>query len=737
MVGRTIIVANRIPFNANFSGRKMTLERAVGGLATGLRGIHSSLGSLWVGSFPPDRDLSASRRRRLLKALSDEGVVAVSLDEEEQEGFYESLSNGVIWPLFHSHVDGLPLQIEGWEQYRTVNRRMAEAVVEAYRPGDTVWVHDYQMMLVPRMVRDLVPDARIGFFLHIPFPSPDVVRVFPWCDEVLNGLLGSDLIGFHIPSYLANFVASTRQLLGLETDVDDIIIGDQSVRVGVFPLGVDAEAWSDLGRSEGVRERAATIRDDANGQQLIVGVDRLDYTKGIGRRFLAIDRLLERRPEFRGTVRLIQVSVPSRESVESYASFRRQVDELVGRINGRWGSANWVPVHHIYRSLEDTEIAALYQAAHVMIVSPVRDGMNLVAKEFVATRTDGDGILVLSEFAGAASELAAAFRMNPFDLDGTVDTLAEALTLKKGERRRRMALLRSRVSEKTAAAWADEFLNALYAVPTEPTGVPIGPEELGRQVLEKISSGALLHLVLDYDGTLVPIVATPPEAAPDSELLDVLSKLARRPGVRVDVVSGRSRQDLEAWLGETGVGLFAEHGAWVKTGKTPAWAQIGGAHEGWRPGVERILSYFLGTTPASFEEPKGSSIAWHYRGTDSEPLGPLGFGDLKARELRSTLAEVLAGTPAHALPGNKVVEIVGSGATKGIAAARAAAATDASSIIVAMGDDRTDEDMFKALPKTSFTVKVGNGATRARFRMSGVEAARTFLLAIVQAAADR
>ena len=732
MPGRTIIVANRIPYTPRHAGRRLVLERSAGGLATGMRAIHDGSDSLWIGSLPPEPGASRARIRRVLEALEGARVRAVQLSAAEQEGFYEDVSNAVLWPVLHSNLDRIPLEVRGWDAYRSVNRRFAEAVAESYRPGDTVWVHDYQLMLVPRLVRDLLPGARIGFFLHIPFPSPDVFRSLPWRTEILEGLLGADLVGFHVPAYMANFVATVRDLAGLETDVDDIVIDDRNVRVGVFPLGIDAAYWSELGSSPEVVAAAAAMRDEAHGQRLILGVDRLDYTKGIPRRLLALDRLLERHPELREGVRLVQVAVPSRETVESYAALRRQVDELVGRINGRWGTASWAPVHYIYRSLDDSEVAGLYRAADVMVVSPVRDGMNLVAKEFVATRVDGDGVLVLSEFAGAASELGSAIRVNPFDVDGVADAIAEALALRPRDRHRRMSRLRARVAIQTAQAWADGFMAALASATGNSGGRPVGPGQLAEMVSSACRSGAALHLVLDYDGTLVPFYPEPGDARPDAGLLRLISTAALSPGVLVDIVSGRRRWDLEAWLGRCGAGLYAEHGAWTKPRGASAWARLGAADDGWRPGVDRLLSFFLETTPASLREAKGSSVAWHYRGSDERPDGLTAFGEIKARELRAMLAALLAGAPAHAVPGSKVVEVVGSGATKAAAVTRAVSGVSPA-VVVAVGDDRTDEDMFRALPPESWTVKVGPGPTRARFRLADCDEVRRFLALLLEA----
>jgi trehalose 6-phosphate synthase/phosphatase len=310
--------------------------------------------------------------------------------------YYEDVSNSVLWPVFHYRLDALPLEPSGWETYRKVNERFARKAADCYRPGDIAWIHDYQLLLAPGMLRDLSPTARIGFFLHIPFPSSEVFSVLPWREEILEGLLGADLLGFHTAAYLRHFVTSLRRVLGVDATTEGARYRGHTTRFGVFPIGIDAEGWARLGDDQGVIERAAELKADAGGQQILLGIDRLDYTKGIPRRLLALDRMLAHEPSLRGAVRLIQASVPSRENVESYAAFRRSVDELVGRINAEWGTETWVPIHHLYRPLDDREIAALYRAADVMLVTPVRDGMNLVAKEFIACRTDGDGVLVLS-----------------------------------------------------------------------------------------------------------------------------------------------------------------------------------------------------------------------------------------------------------------------------------------------------------------------------------------------------
>jgi trehalose 6-phosphate synthase/phosphatase len=390
----------------------------------------------------------------------------VWLSQAEVTRFYESVSNGVIWPLFHYLIDQIPLHVEHWQVYEAVNARFADAVVAHYRPGDRIWVHDYQLMLLPRLLRTRLPNARIGFFLHIPFPCADVFATLPPRDAVLRGLLGADLVGFHTQGYARHFAASVERVLRVPASLDGVEVDGRLVRVGVFPMGVDAADLEARSLRPEVEGELATLSPrgggtDKEGVSLFVGVDRLDYTKGIPRRLLAFEQLLARYPELHERVRLIQVAVPSRTAVRAYQRFRGQVDALVGRINGAFGTPRWTPVHYLYRSVPEAQLLALYRAARVMLVTPVRDGMNLVAKEFVACRSDEDGVLVLSEFVGAAAELTDALSVNPYDVDASAETYYRALGMWPEERRARMRAMRARVRTYDVHAWAESFLTAL------------------------------------------------------------------------------------------------------------------------------------------------------------------------------------------------------------------------------------------------------------------------------------
>src|SRR5438552_3801868 len=579
---RLIIVSNRLPLSVIREGGEVRLEQSTGGLATGLAGPHEQLRGLWVGWPGSTEALSEDERARITRQLTEQRAVPVWLEPDDVRRFYEGFSNGVLWPLFHYLVDQMPLHVRDWGAYERVNRRFAEVVAAHHRPGDLVWVQDYHLMLVPQFVRELVPGARIGFFLHIPFPASEVFRTLPNRERLLEGMLGADLVGFHTAAYVRHFGASLLRIVGIAVDVDRVRVGERTVRLGVFPMGIDAARFARLAADPEVASEVSALRGSGDCAVLLA-IDRLDYTKGIPRRLLAFDSLIRGHPSLRERVRLIQVAVPSRTDVGAYRKYRHHVDEMVGRLNGAFATPHWVPVHYIYRGLSERELVALYRAAAVMLVTPLRDGMNLVAKEFVAARTDEDVVLVLSEFAGAAAEPAAALQVNPYDVDRTSEIYYHALTLPVEERRARMLGLRRRVVAYDVGHWVRSFLGSLEtASGGSEHAATLPPPATTHAVVEQLRAATNLLLLLDYDGTLVPHASVPELATPDEALLELLRTLAARPRTHVHVVSGRSRESLDRWLGRLPIGLHADHGFWsrpangitIHVGPGPSRAQV-------------------------------------------------------------------------------------------------------------------------------------------------------------------
>ena len=458
---RLITVSNRLPVTVSTEGGRVVVKRSVGGLATGLRRVHHGETGVWIGWPGQLADISEAEREEVMRQLAAMHTTPVSLSPHETAVFYEEISNAVLWPICHDRIDRLPLRIAGWDVYEAVNQRYADAVVDEWQPGDRIWVHDYQLLRVPLLIRQRLPAAKIGFFLHVPFPNPEIFFTLPVRKWLLEGMLGADLIGFHTRRYRGHFTGALRRLFGIATDASTRAFSydGRNVAMGVFPMGIDAVDFAERANRRDVTSRLLELKPLA--VRLLVGIDRLDYSKGIERRLLAFERLLVVHPEWRERIRLVQVAVPSRGQVPAYQRLRREIEALVGRINGEFGTPSWTPIHYIHRSVSPPTLLALYRAADVMLVTPVRDGMNLVAKEFAACRSDEGGVLVLSEFAGAADELLDACIVNPYDVDGIAETIHSALMMDRSEQRWRMRQLRAQVFEHDVYRWAEEFLDAL------------------------------------------------------------------------------------------------------------------------------------------------------------------------------------------------------------------------------------------------------------------------------------
>lgn len=458
---RLVVVSNRLPNLGHVAGAgRPAAPASVGGLVSALLpALTAAPGSLWLGwsgrAVPRGQRVRTSRARR-----ADVELVGLDLRAEDVEGHYDGFCNGVLWPLLHSFPGRLAIHAEHHARFRRVNASFARALTSRLRPDDRVWVHDYHLIPLAAELRQRGFRGPIGFFLHVPFCGHDVFSLVPWAGELLGQLTRYDVIGFHTQAYARNYVEAVARELHLEAEALQ--------RVGVYPIGIDPaplRAWAE--EAQGTT-RAKALREAVGGRKLVLGVDRLDYTKGIPERLRAFERLLERHPAWRGQVSYVQISAPSRTKVPEYVRQRREVEELVGRVNGRFGDPDWVPVRYLFRAYSQRELAAYYREADVCLVSPLRDGMNLVAKEFVACQTDDPGVLVLSRFAGAAAELTDALIVNPYDLDGTADALARALSMPLDERRARQDACWRLVRRDTAARWARRFVADLGLAAGEP-----------------------------------------------------------------------------------------------------------------------------------------------------------------------------------------------------------------------------------------------------------------------------
>ncbi|GEM_PF-9747 len=709
---RLMLVSNRLPWTVAAVDGVPTLQASSGGLATALSRTHERSGTLWVG-WPGDlAGLDPQERGKLDQELQRRRVMPVEISAAELEHYYEGFCNGVLWPLCHGFLDKIRLEMDqDWNAYVAVNERFARAAAARVAPGDPVWIHDYQLMLVPRKLRELRPDLRIGFFLHIPFPVFETFRVLPWRAELVEGLLGADLVGFQTAEDQDHFARTAVRVLGAEPAAAGLRFQGRDITLGTFGIGIDAEAFARAAASPAITGRVAEIRRELGGRTLILGVDRLDYSKGILQRLLALERYLEGHPDQRGRLLMLQVAVPSREGVPAYRKYRERVDQLAARINGRFGTPGWVPIHLLHQNFPFEGVVALYRAADVMLVTPLRDGMNLVAKEFCATRGEDSGVLILSEFAGAAQELREALLVNPYDTGAVAQALETALRMPEAEARNRMRALRRQVATHDVHRWSKAFVMDLEAQVAAPD-----PRSV---------AGERVVLFLDYDGTLVPFAPRPEGAAPDPELLALLERLGE--AVEVHLVSGRPRETLEAWFGRLPLRLHAEHGLWRKDGPDAPWAVTFEHGNAWKQEARAVMQGWCREYEGSFLEEKSHSLVWHYR-LSREPQDD----DLAA--LREALRPLAESEGLEWLPGAKVLELRLRGVHKGLAAD---GVMSPGTKAVALGDDRTDEDLFRALPPTALTIRVGKGASCAAARLPDPAAARAFLAALETELAGR
>lgn len=720
-MGRLIIVSNRLPTGVVKRKGKLSYRRSVGGLATGLGSFYKSYDSQWIG-WPGivSEKVDHIERDAIEKELKADDCQPVFLSEDQIENYYYGFCNRTIWPLFHYFPLYTEYVDDFWKAYIQVNEAFSEAIVDTAGSGDEIWIHDYQLMLVPGFVRKKLPDAKIGFFLHIPFPSFEVFRLAPWRREILDGIIGADLVGFHTYDYVQHFLTSVRRLLGHEHTFGQISAGSRLIKVDTFPMGIDYERFVGAVAQSSVQREVERIRRNAGPRKIILSIDRLDYSKGILERLRTYDLFLEKNPEYKEKAVLILVAVPSRTRVEHYRLLKKQVDEVAGDINGRHGTIGWVPVLYLYRVLPFEALVALYYVADVAMVTPLRDGMNLIAKEFVATKGEGKGVLILSEMAGAAKELGEAIIINPNNAEEVADALKEALVMPEAQQRRRNEIMQERLRRYNITRWAQDFLDNLRHIrelQDERYATRL-TDDIRNKLLEDYKRGSGRLILLDYDGTLVSFSQEPDAAAPDPELLRMLKDLSDKEQNEVVIISGRKKDRLTEWFDDLNLQLVAEHAAWVRE-KGKAWQTPRSLKSEWKDEVRPTLELYVDRTPGSFIEEKDFSLVWHYRKADAE------LARVRARELSDDLIHLTSNLNLAVLEGSKVIEVKSAAINKGQAALRWTERPW--DFILAVGDDWTDEDVFEALPAGAYSIKVGLGPSRARYNVDSFHDVRSLL----------
>ncbi len=716
---KTIIVSNRLPVKIVEKDGVYELSPSEGGLATGLGSIYKTGDNIWIGW--PGIEVPEERRQEVTEKLTALNLIPVFLSTDEINQYYEGFSNEVLWPVFHYMTTYANYEQSYWDFYQSVNAKFADAVDEHLSEGDTVWIHDYQLLLLPHMVRARQAQVTIGFFQHIPFPSYEIFRLIPWREELIEGMFGSDLIGFHTFDDVRHFLSAASKLSTSKYANNVINFNERQIVVEAFPMGIDDDKFEQLASNERVTAHIRSFKESKQGSTMILSIDRLDYSKGIIPRLQAFELFLQHYPQYIEKVELYMIVVPSRDTVPQYKELHDQIDQLVGHINAKYRTLNWAPIHYFYRSFPIEFLSALYRTADVCLVTPMRDGMNLVSKEYVASKTDNSGVLILSEMAGASKELNDALIVNPNNIGEIMRALVQALNMPKPEQQQRMSSMRGIVKKFNIHLWVKNFMEKLEEV-----------KEMQAALLTKYASGSIRekikgaydkagdrYLFLDYDGTLVGFKGDIDRASPDEELLDLLSTLSKDEANKIIIISGRRHETLEEWFGHLKLDMIAEHGAWQKQSGLE-WKSLPLLTDKWKQDIRAVLETYTDRTPGSFIEEKSYSLVWHYRKVEE------GLGELRAQEIVNHLRIMVADNGLQLMPGNKVIEFKNIEVNKG-KAALSWMHDNHPDFILALGDDHTDEDIFKALPEEAYTIKVGGNISAARYYLRNPTEVRSLL----------
>lgn len=732
MKKRLFLASNRLPVSTCRVNGHFEIQPADELITSGLEEFYAQYQTKWIGlTGLENQDLSRKEIQTLEGKMLEYRCVPVFPEPADYEHYLHGFSLNTIWPLFHYFTQNTEYDDLDWDAYVRINQLFAEKILQLVDEGDILWIHDFHLMLLPAMIKEKMPGLSIGLFIHIPFPSFEIFRLLPWREKLMEGMLGADLIGFHTYDYVRHFLSCVRRIFGYDTVFNRISIGERTLKVDAFPKGINSERFkrkAEERQKAGVqspydpRSMVSHIRNSERQEKIILSIDKLNYTKGIPARLKAFELFLEENPEYLEKVSLILLAMTSKEHSTFYEALKREVDELVGRINGNYGTITWMPVRYLNREFSIDELIDMYSLADIALILPLRDGMNMVAKEFVAARFNSDGVLILSEMTGASKELHEALIVNPNNLGEVVIAIKDALVMPEEEQQRRMLVMQERLKRYTIMRWANEFIKSLDNV----------AEIQKTSLTRKISSGHMKKvlrsyaeaknriLFLDYDGTLSGFKKDPEDAKPDKELYDILAGLTKDPKNTITIISGRDKETLSRWFDPGwNIHFIAEHGVWLRD-PGGEWHMLEQIDNEWKESVQPLLEYYVDQTPRSFIEHKNFSLVWHYRNADPD------LGIQRAWELKDELRTLTSNLNLEIMDGDKVLEIKFSGINKGRAAIHKMG-NKKYDFIFAVGDDWTDEYTFEAMPEKAITIKVGAKTTKAIYYIEGVEMVRKML----------
>lgn len=730
---KRIFISNRLPFGVDLKSGQV--QRGSGGLVSALLGVDLENPFWWMG-FETNAEAAQLLSEKAEQIAPNLRLHPVVLENKLYDRYYDRFCNDVLWPLFHYESQHTFFQRENWEAYITANQKMADEVLKIAGPQDSIWIHDFHFMLLPEMLKKVSPQLKIGFFLHTPFPSAEIFRQLPVRESILKSMIQCDLIGFHEHSYLRHFSVSLKAQLGIDSTFFKAQLGSHTLHLGVYPISIDTETMKNKAASPAVAQQTEEYLDKIRSNFLVLGVDRLDYTKGLELKLKGFRRALQKYPELRGQINLLQVAIPTRVKVPSYIRLKRQIDQLVGQINGEFGKPGYTPVSYIFNSVNETELLGLYRRAESVLIASKRDGMNLVAIEYTISQALEDpGVLIVSEFAGVASLLGHALIINPWDEDSIADNLYRAFKMPMDERRERLQELQEMLSKYSASQWASSFLSDLDR--TSSSGkkkksvaeLPSLRKNWPREFTEKIQRHSKIVLVLDYDGTVVQLEQRPELAVLSSVQKDFLKHLQKF--ADINIVSGRAKQFLEEQFENCDFLLAAEHGAFYKPAQG-AWAsRISSDIHSWYGEVKAVMEAYAERVPLSFIEEKEAAVVWHFR------QSPPSFADFQARKLDDELQVGLANQPVSVTIGSKIVEAKAIECNKGSFLRWLMGEEPDDALFICLGDDRTDEDMFGVLGDRGISIKVGQGMTAANYRLASQQDVALFLGELLLACEER
>ncbi len=715
-------VSNRLPVTIG-----KTIRKSAGGLVTAMEGIQNDYRLQWVGW--PGNVIGSSRQNDIRTHLHDDyGYIPVFLSHHQIECYYNGFSNSTLWPLFHYMPNFTRFNEEWYAHYIKVNKAFADIIIENAVQNDLIWIHDYHLMLLPGMLRDRNSNLKIGYFLHTPFPSYEVFRCHPNREALLHGLLGADLIGFHTFGYLRHFRSTLLRILGLESEIDSILSENHRTHFGVYPIGIDAQKFQKELNSRTHRKYLNKYRDIFQNRKVVLSVERLDYTKGIPRKLDAIELFLQRH-EHPEDIVFIFVMVPSRGEVEEYQQLLNTVELRISQINGKYSTITNIPLHFMHQSVSFSELCALYALADVCMVTPLVDGMNLVAKEYIACQKNNFGVLILSEFAGAAQELFSAIIVNPYNIDQVSNAIEQAIEMTDDEKEQRNQPMAKRILRYNAKHWAKTFIDDLSDCSSSSESDITRSAAL--ETIKPFIHAQKIALFLDYDGTLCEIRKKPEDAAPNRAIKALFELMVQCHSVDFYLISGRSKPDMQNWFFEYPFTLICEHGFFYRLPSDTKWQFFNSdADLSWKEQVSEIFELYCEMTPGSFIETKTASIVWHYRQADPE------FGSWKANQLMVELYEMLSNLPVEIHHGKKIVEVCSTQISKG-RAVEYFLQQHAYDRVLCAGDDLTDESMFRLKRPEIISLKIGSGNTLAQYKIPTPQQFREYLQKFISAKINR